>query len=264
MLIKSKDLKGYKLGAKDGDIGKTKQFYFDDNHWTIRYLVASTGNWLSKRVVLISPYSLESIDVDDRVIHLNLTKKQIENSPSLESDQPVSHQFEESYSGYYGFPMYWGGNYPWGLTPSLERGAINLDTSRERHWDQHLRSTHAVAGYQLQARDGKLGHIEDFIIDDTTWAIRYLIVDTANWLPGKKVLISPLWIDSVSWLGKKVFVSLTQEEIRTAPAYSEQAIIGRTYESDIHKHYGRVAYWEDEAQIHKNFRSMNNRLRFVI
>ena len=111
MLYKAKSLLDYKLESLEGEIGRVKEFYFDDHHWTIRYLVADTGNWLTGRQVLISPYALVAVDKEKQHITVDLTKKQIENSPSLDSDKPVSRQFEESYTGYFGWPIYWAGPY---------------------------------------------------------------------------------------------------------------------------------------------------------
>ena len=113
MLNKAKTLKGYKLHSRDGEIGKVKEFYFDDQHWTIRYLVADTGNWLTGRQVLISPYALVTVNKEEKYIAIDLTKKQIEDSPSLDSDKPVSRQFEEAYYGYYRWPMYWDSPHMW-------------------------------------------------------------------------------------------------------------------------------------------------------
>jgi hypothetical protein len=91
--------------------------------------------------------------------------------------------------------------------------------------------------------------VADFIIDDETWAIRYLIVDTQNWWPGKKVLISPKWIERVSWSELKVFVNLTRETIRQSPEYKEDALPTRIYEQGLHQHYNRPGYWEDEPVV---------------
>jgi hypothetical protein len=132
MLSNAKTLKGYKLDGLDGVIGKVKEFYFDDRHWTIRYLVADTGNWLPGRQVLISPYALVAIhkDIDTLGIEIDLTKKQIEDSPSLDSHMPVSRQFEENYHGYYGWPMYWSGPSMWGFDPYIERN-INITIAQD-------------------------------------------------------------------------------------------------------------------------------------
>ena len=111
MLSKAKTLEGYKLANLDGEIGTVKGFYFDDAYWTIRYLMADTGSWLTGRQVLLSPYSLTAVVKEKHHITLNLTKNQIEDSPPLSSDKPVSQQFETDYFGYYGLPMYWSGSY---------------------------------------------------------------------------------------------------------------------------------------------------------
>jgi PRC-barrel domain len=253
MLNKAQTLKGYKLHSLDGEIGKIKEFYFDDHHWTIRYLVADTGNWLTGTQVLISPYALAAVNKEEQYIAIDLTKKQIEDSPSLNTDKPVSRQFEEGYYEYYGWPMYWGGPFMWGAYPSYpyivrDREKWREPTQGEKAWDPHLRSTQDVSGYHIQAADGDIGHVEDFIIDDETWAIRYLIVDTQNWWAGKKVLVSPQWIELVSWSESTVFVNLTREAIKQSPEYTEESLLTRDYETGLHRHYDRQGYWiEDPA-----------------
>jgi len=254
MLNKAKAMKGYKLKSLDGEIGKVKEFYFDDKHWVIRYLVADTGNWLTGRQVLISPYSLESVNKDDELLTVNLTKKQIEASPSLNSDKPVSRQFEETYYGYYGWPMYWDGPYMWGSYPKIVRdsGKWKAIDKGEKQWDPYLRSTSAVIGNNIQAEDGEIGHVEDFIIDEDMWAIRYLVIDTKNWWPGKKVLVSTKWIDRISWSQSKVFVNLTREIIKKAPEYTDESLLVldyRKYETGLHDYYKREGYWINEPAI---------------
>ena len=249
MLIKAKTLQGYRLESLNGEIGRVKEFYFDDRHWAIRYLVADTGTWLSGRQVLLSPYALVAVNKEKQRIEINLTKKQIEDSPSLNSDKPVSRQFEESYFGYYGMPMYWEGPYMWGAFPAIERDREKwrvYTQDENKNWDPNLRSTHDVSGYNIQAADGELGHVEDFIIDDETWAIRYLIIGTRNWWPGKKIVISAQWIDRVSWDESKVFVNLPRETIRQSPEFTEESLLTREYENGLHLHYNLQGYWVDK------------------
>ena len=250
MLYKAKTLNGYRLDSLDGVIGKVKEFYFDDQHWAIRYLVADTVNWLLGRQVLISPYALRAVIPEEQQIAIDLTKRQIEDGPSLSSDKPVSRQFEETYYGYYGWPWYWGGPYMWGpySYPYIARDSEKWreSTQKEKAWDPHLRSTHDVSGHHIQAADGEIGHVDDFIIDDETWAIRYLVIDTRNWWPGKKVLVSPRWIERVSWSESKVFVNLPRETIKQSPEYTEESLLTRDYEARLHRHYNRDGYWVDE------------------
>jgi uncharacterized protein YrrD len=250
MLNKAKTLNGYKLNSRDGEIGKVKEFYFDDHYWTIRYLVADTGDWLTGRQVLISPYALGFVNKEEQNITVDLTKKQIEDSPSLDSDKPVSQQFENAYNDFYGWPAYWSDDtHSWGPHPYIERDREKWKTTNQggKAWDRHLRSTHDVSGHDIQARDGEIGHVEDFYIDDKTWAIRYLIVATRRWWPGKKVLISPKWIERVSWLELKVFVNLTRAAIKESPEYPDESLLTRDYETQLHRHYDRQGYWVDES-----------------
>ena len=248
MLYKAKSLKGYQLNSRDGEIGKIKEFYFDDRFWTIRYLVADTGNWLPGRQVLISPYALGVVNSEAEDIGVDLTKKQIEDSPSLDSDKPVSRQFEQAYYGHYGYPIYWAGLCAWGYYPYPARAPEQWrkPSKEEKAWDPDLRSTNDVSGHHIQGTDGEIGHVEDFFIDVQTWTIRYLIVDTHNWWPGKKVLVSPQWIDRISWGERKVFVNLLRETIKQSPEFKEESLLSRAYETGLYRHYNRPGYWADE------------------
>jgi hypothetical protein len=248
MLIKAATLKGYRLNSLDGEIGEVEEFYFDDHHWTVRYLVANTGTWLTGRQVLISPYALLAANGEQEHIAINLTKKQIEESPSLERDKPVLRQFEEAYYGYYGWPMYWTGPYVWGASSEMVRDREKWMPTIPgmKPWDPHLHSSNDVSGHEIQALDGEIGHLDDVILDDETWAIHYFIVDTRNWWPGKKVLVSPQWIERVSWSESKVFVNLTRETIKQSPEYTKESLLTRDYEIGLHRHYHRQGYWVDE------------------
>jgi len=239
MLSKATTLKGYKLLCLDGEIGSVEEFYFDDLHWTIRYLVADTGHWLRARQVLISPHALGGVHAADHNITVNLSKTQIAEGPSLQNDKPVSRQFEETYHEHYGWPFYWSDVYTPGSHPYIMRQREKSRKSAKRRdvWDPHLRSSRDATGHHIQAEDGEIGHVEDFIIDDETWAIRYLIINTRNWWPGKKVLVSPQWIKRVSWDVSKIFVNLDCETIKQSPQYSDESLLTREYEINLDRHY---------------------------
>lgn len=247
------DLKGFTVGATDGDIGKVEEFYFDDTSFTVRHLVVDTGGWLGGRKVLISPRALRDIDWADKRINAALTKAQVEKSPAIDTDRPVSRQHEIEYYAYYGYPYYWTGPYMWGAYPDpFPLTGRETSLEKERHWDwageggdPHLRSSAAVTGYHIAATDGDIGHVEDFLVDDARWAIRYMIVDTRNWWPGKKVLVSPEWIERVDWSDSKVHVGLTREQLQKSPEYDPSGPVKRDYETRLHDHYGRPSYWGD-------------------
>lgn len=248
MLTNAKTIRDYKVNGVDGEVGGIKDFFFDDHFWTVRYLVVNTGSWLKKRQVLISPYFLGTVDHSLEFINVDLTKEEIKNSPPLESDMPVSRQYEEQYYGHFGAPVYWGGSSMWGSSQSIIRDREKWDTieSGEGSWDPNLQSGKDVTGLNIQTINDEIGEVDDFIIDDDTWAIRYLVIDTGKWLPGKKVLVSPQWIDRISWDDSKVFVDISREAIENSPEYHDGELLTRDYETRLHKHYNKMGYWSEE------------------
>jgi len=248
MMVKAHSLKKYSLKSLDGVIGKVEDFYFDDLHWTVRYLVADTGDWLPGREVLISPYALGKVNQEKRTVEVCLTQKQIEKCPSPGSDKPVSMQYEETYYQYYGWPTYWGGPHKWGHYPYIVRDHEKLKKTGQdkKTWDPHLRSAADLMGHHVLATDGEIGHVEDFIVDDTEWEVRYMLLNTHNWLPGKHVLISPRWIQSVDWPRSRIYVNLTRERIKLSPEYTQLALVNREFEIGLHQHYDREGYWNEE------------------
>lgn len=260
MALKNADqLNGFKIHATDGELGAVDQLYFDDEKWTIRYLTVKTGSWLNGRDVLISPLSITSVDWDAERVNVLLTKDQVKASPDVDTKRPVSRQHESGYLGFYGYPNYWGGPYRWGLSPSPSPvggepgGSVHTITANSLSSDSHLRSTKTVKGYAIHASEGQLGHVSGFVFDDVTWAIRFMEVSTGHWWPGKNVLVSPAWIQRVSWFDSRVYVNLTRELIQSAPAYTESEPITRDYEDRLYRHYRKDTYWSLEPQPESYF-----------
>jgi uncharacterized protein YrrD len=257
MLRSIKDLTGFTIGATDGDIGTVRECYFDDVSFTVRFVVVDTGGLLSEKKVLLSPVAFRGMDWKEKRITAALTKAQVEKSPDIDTNQPVSRQHEVAYYSYYGYTPYWEGSYLWGAYPFpyFESGpapsAAELERERRWNWatakwnDPHLRSSREVIGYRLQASDGDIGHVEDFLVDEQSWSIRYMIVDTANWWAGKKVLVAPAWIEQVDWDQAKVHVHLAREQIRTSPELDRARPIERAYEAKLYGHYARPHYWDE-------------------
>jgi hypothetical protein len=219
MLQNIKELYGNKLAALDGDIGHVKDFYFDDKTWVVRYAVADTGSWLTGRQVLLSPHAFGKLDRDEKTLHVKLTKKQIEKSPSIESHKPVSRQYEIEYYRYYGWPAYWEGGAMWGfggypvvLPPSKDEMEAQLQ--HHHRDDKHLQSTKAVTGYYIQATDGAIGSVSGFMVDDKSWAVGELAVESGHWYSGKEILISTHKVARISYEESKVFVNLSMADIR--------------------------------------------------
>lgn len=244
-------MKNYALGARDGRIGQVSEFYFDDDRWTIRYLVARAGSWFTGNLVLLSPHVLGKPDDTLRTVPVDLTTKQVRGSPPPETDKPVSRQFETEYYRYFGWPYYWVGPYTWGSSPfpmSPLGPKESGDFPPEDAWDgkakgdPHLRSTDEVAGYHIQARDGSIGHVEDFLYDDRNWSIRYLVASTRNWWPGKKVLLPPSWIGNIRWQERIVEADALREDIRRAPEYDTAAGLTPEFESRLEDYYASVSH----------------------
>lgn len=232
-----KDLSGYGLQARDGEIGKLKEIYFDDEGWFVRYLVVHMGGRFLGREVLITPQVVESVDGDARHIVVKLAREQVENSPPVGSTRPVSRHYEAEYHRYYGFEPYWTMG-PL-AAPPMPR-PVPLPSAPPRDPEHpHLRSSDAVTGYHIAARDGEIGKVDDFIIDDSDWSIGYVVIDTRRWLPGRTVLISPAWVRAVDWAGRSITVDLEREAIKSAPEYDPSKVITPEYEARLLGHYGK-------------------------
>ena len=249
---------GFTLAATDGEIGVVREIYFDDKTWQVRYLVVSAGLWISGREVLIAPRALREIDEQSGVIHVDLTKEQVRKSPPTDSEKPVSRQYEQSYHDHYGWIPYWldAGNMPGvmitpTILPPVEPPVPKPEPEAGEHRDPHLRSGDEVTEYEIHSQDGEIGHVEDFVIDDETWRIRYLMVVTRNWFPGKRVLLSPDWIEEISAENREIFVTMARSTIQAAPDYDSTVPISRAFEQKLHDHYGHKAYWDALADLHR-------------
>ncbi len=269
MLRSMKELEHYTILATDGKVGHVEDFYFDAEKWVVRYVIVDTGTWLSSRKVLISPLAIGHPDWQEKTLPVRLTRAQVEASPSIDTDKPVSRQYEVEYLGYYGYPLYWGSAELWGggafpnmMLPGYEGFAPmsdNMLTAEERDFarealarhqndDPNLRSCNAVTAYDVHATDGDVGQVQGFLVDENTWAIRYLIVDTSNWWLGHQVLIAPRWVRDISRPDARFSLDLTREQVKKSPAYNPAIPVDREHENVIHQHYGRAGYWVDEQQ----------------
>ena len=249
MLRSLRDLVGYAVEGIDGSIGRVRDALFDEERWAVRYLVVDTGGWLSRHEVLISPMAVERMDWATWTVHLRLARAQVEQSPELGSQQPFTRHQELEYAGYYGFPAYWGGPALWGmaLTPAAlaqENAAIaGPGETEQRPGERNLQSTREVLGYRIAASDGEIGHVEDFIVEDDSWAIRYVVVDTRNWLPGRKVLVAIDWVREVRWSEAAAVIDLSREAIEGSPEFDPAAPVNREFEARLYDYYGRPQYW---------------------
>ncbi len=259
MLCNINELYDFPVNGSDGAIGHLRDAYFDDQSWTIRFLVVETGAWLGGRKVLIPLPALLRIDGDAKRLTTALTHAQVSASPGLDTHKPVSRQHEVEQLGYYGYPFYWGeGDIgPGDPRPGMSLagyGSVHLPTApkaqadyvdaqmelhRARGDDAHLRSCRAIERYHIHATDGDIGHLESMLLDDGAWTIRYLVVNTSDWWLGHQVLVAPPWITDISWLDATVSVDLTRQAIKDAPAYDPRALPNLAQERGLYGHYGR-------------------------
>jgi sporulation protein YlmC with PRC-barrel domain len=265
MLTTASSLKGFEIQAKDGSLGTVSDFLFDDSTWKVRWMVVDTGKWLTGRKVLVHPSAVISAEYGIRELTVSLTKAQVEDSPDILQDRPISRQMQNDLYGYYGWDPLWGGGmfgagtsggamYGSGMggiaSPILapvyfgasakreaEHGEIDMDRG-----DPHLRSIAEVTGYHMHATDGTIGHIEEFLIDSESWSIHYLVVDTSNWWVGEHVLISPYAVKEVNWSDRLISLDVTQDTVRSSPPWSPADVISQEFERRMHSHYDWPGY----------------------
>jgi sporulation protein YlmC with PRC-barrel domain len=248
MLRSLKDLEGYKVGATDGDIGSVANFLMDDARWTIRYLVVTTGSFFHKRQVLITPIAFREIDHSAGRFRLSISRVKVGNSPTIDVDLPVSQQYERDYYRYYGYPYYWGYDGLWGVgaDPGAMASGMFEPVSGHRSeaaGDRSLRSAKDVTGYHIQATDGSIGHVKDFVVDDETWEVRYLVVATSNWWSGKSVLVAPDWATHVSWLDRTIYLGTTRDAIKSSPEWTGASPVEQAYVERLNLHHAGGPGW---------------------
>jgi uncharacterized protein YrrD len=225
-----KSLIGFDLKETDGDIGEVVDFYFDDQSWTVRYVIVKTGN---------------------EEIAVNLTQEQIKNSPDIDTEKPVSRQQEEQLTDYYPWVGYWGDVHDAGIfgqmpsdlyyedvTPPPASTVTDTDLSTENN-NQHLHSTEDVDGYNIHAVDGEIGKVVDFIVDDSTWKMKYFVVETGSWLNSKKVLLSTRWIKEVNWENSIVIVNISTEAVKNSPEFDVTEPVKEAAERMLFTYYGK-------------------------
>jgi hypothetical protein len=247
-LRRTKDMWDFTIAAVDADIGRVHDFYFDDETWTIRYIVVETGTVLAGRKVLISPTALCELPWSSLHLRATLTCEQIDRSPSIDLHKPISRQREIEHHKHYGWPYYWLGEGIWGshadpATLGKAPTASAPSGSEKPSPDAHLRSIREVTGYHVSAVEGEIGHVEDFLFDDMSWEIRYAIIDAKNRWAGERVLISPRWIKRVSWKNRTMYLDLSRDRIRNSPQWDPDQPVSRNYELELHKHYAYTPYW---------------------
>jgi len=194
-------------------------------------------------------------DWETHLFPVELTGEQVESSPNIDLAKPISRQQELELQEHYQWPLYWsapGGIYYLGAPPTtiiesilgVEQDQAKTGGVKAEQNDPHLRSAWEILGYHIRARDDEIGHVEDFIVDDEVWIIRYMAVDTRNWGSGKKVLLAPQWIEAVNWTQAQVHVDLALETIKNSPEFNPGKPVDQGYEAELYDYYDRPKYWQ--------------------
>jgi uncharacterized protein YrrD len=252
---------GKKLHTVDGDMGHIDDFYFGDDDWIVRYMIVRTGSWFSHKDVMLALDTIPDLTWDVESLRVELTQDQIKNAPDLDLAKPVTREQEMELAQHYQWPDY-GSTAPGNVLDVTTAGVVSAsvpdtvpgysETTKAgtelRRAAQagdlpHLRGIKEVTGYHIAETDGEIGHVSDFFFDENSREIQYLLVDTGHWLPGRKVLIATKWIDDISWAEKKVYVTVTREQVKNSPEFDPRGSVERHYEESLHDHYGLPPYW---------------------
>ena len=235
-----------KVRGNDGNVGSIHDVLFNAVLWNVRYIVVDTRSWLSGTKVLLSPSTVQQADWQRGVVDVNLATDQVKKSPGIDADAQISRQMEEKLAQHFQWPVYWGMGI--GGTPnraSEPTGAISVKVEEKLiDEDPGLRSVLEVKGYHIEGTDGEIGYVEDFILDDEDWVLRYMIANTASWWPGRSVLVAPQWVESIRWSERKVHVALTQANFKEAPAFDPSVRVNRQHEEHLYDFHGREHYWK--------------------
>jgi sporulation protein YlmC with PRC-barrel domain len=266
-----RDLTGARICATNGEIGRVEELLFDDERWTVRYMVVDAQAWLAERRVLLSPRAVVAVDWDAQTLYLNLRQQQVQDAPHIAIDQPLSRRIETRFNSYYAYPPYWIGDGVWGMgthpytyggfstapnhaaRAAPHPGRPSIATRHQRNDTQdalrdaiptsYLRRIRSLRDYPIYADDDAIGYVEDVLFDDETWAIRYLVAATPSVWSGSNLLVARTWVTSVDWVGSRLDLDVAGEAVRQSPPF-ERTLLDRDYEAKLHRHYARRGYWE--------------------
>lgn len=251
----------------DEDIGEVKDFYFDDETWTVRYMIVSS----EKGDILISTFSVREFDRLSKSLKSNLSAKKVISAPRADLVRPVSKLEEERLANYYGWPMYWvwgGATSGVGMYPPEAISSANTPEINEYYQKQYqelqakiekstLRSYKEIIHYGIDTGNEKFGQVEDLLVDDDTFKIRYVVIDTIRFFPSKNVLVASEWIEDVSWDERVFRTNLSKESIKKSPSYEKSHSPDRNFEEKLHANYGLSGYWERNDNVDEWLPSIN-------
>lgn len=206
--ISLKQLLGYKISAIDGEIGKVKEFYFDETSWTVRYIIVETGSLFFGRKVMISTQAIIDAQWETEHFLTNMTIQQIENSPKVDDGKQLTRGQEILLNQHYNWKSYWDA--------SIQKIADGSNS--------YLVHANDLTGYQLIASDGQVGNIKDLIVAKASWKINSIVIDAFKTSPAKEILLSPKWIKEINADRSAAVSDHTTAEIKSNPAYNPERV----------------------------------------
>lgn len=264
MFWNTTSLRGLALEATDGAIGTVADLLFDDHSWTARWLVVETGSWFSSRKILLPLSALGKPDEQTRTFAVHLMRQQVKESPDVDTDLPVSRHREAHVYHHYGWNSYWTSGFAplsnaitMPVSMPLARDDVGPRYQESEtdavpdDGDPHLRSVRAVIGYHIAASDGEVGHVEDFLIDDETWRLHYMTVDTKNWLPGERVLLPVRSISEIDWFTEVITVGIDRAKVKGSPPYEPQMTSDGPFYERSDEYFGLTLLDQDELRTLK-------------
>jgi uncharacterized protein YrrD len=233
MMYRASEVLGLKVEATDGRIGKVDDIFFDEAVWKVRHFVVDAGGWIQEREVLIAPQAMTGISITESSIHTELSREKVENSPPLQTDLPVSRQYERFLYEYYGWRPYWvypdgfslaevyppdtGEEKPEGRTREQGAGLEGADVVPMRSWRD-------VSGHRVHAADGFFGHVDDLLLSPTDWSVVGVVVNTAHWWQHHDIVIDVSKVKDVSWENECFEVAMTSQELRDATPFKDEML----------------------------------------
>ncbi|PSL50806.1 PRC-barrel domain protein [Salsuginibacillus halophilus] len=256
MLFEAKKLRNFGVITSDGELGKIDDVYMDEDQWVIRYLVVNRKPLLPGGKVLVSPIAVERMDINGQTIHLNVTKEELEEAPGKEEAEPITRKKELELHHHFGYGYYWPAQGMWGSFPyphQLRVEAPHHQRPQELPNEEEIKvrslkeMTGDWSGYDVEGSDGDIGTIDDVIVEDDTWNIRYISVDTGRLFSTGHAVLSSSWILHTEDEEKKVRVKMARHEVQAAPEYVPGQPLDREFEERLFDHYDQEKYWEAEA-----------------
>lgn len=228
MLVNANDVLGYRIGVDGAPAAVLRDLLIGQDSATVRYLVTDSEAWLATSSVLLAPGVVVGIDRDQQMLQTGLDRALLDRAPGLPRGTPPGREHERRLHDHFGWTPYWD-------------SAGDDPAGGDR--DEQLLSARHLIGFYAQAVDGAVGHVEDLIVDLQAWQVRYLEIDTRNWVPGRRVLVAPGWLHAIDRPNRTVALDLSRELVRSSPPYDRKAPLDRSLEENLYRHYGRTGYW---------------------